>query len=285
MGRLLGYALVLAGCSSAPASKTYALTPFTLQPGEEQINCYYVPADRQEHYVDRFVTEMNPGSHHLIVFRIDETLVSSLPPAGPTPCAQIDIPEGLDGMIPGSQTLHSEIDLPSAIAMKLEKWHGLYFQSHYINATQAPLTTDVRYTLGFTDAAKVEQRAGMVFYSNNGLQIPPGMSTQSKTCHAPQDMSLLMATGHMHMHGLTFDAAVGGNAIYHTANWDEPTFATFDAPGLSVAQGAPMEWACAYDNTTGATLTFGNSASKNEMCILAAIYYPVTSWQTLYFCQ
>jgi hypothetical protein len=89
----------------------------------------------------------------------------------------------------------------------------------------------------------------------------------------------------MHMHGLTFDATVAQKNIYHTNNWDEPNGSLFPAPGYSVKFGDPISWTCAYDNTTTSTLTFGNSASKNEMCILAGIFYPADSGQTLFYCQ
>jgi hypothetical protein len=292
MRKLACLALAMAACSSSPGmnpdtgSKTFALAPFTLQPGQEQINCYYFPSDHMEHFVSKITADMNPGSHHLVVFRIDETQTNGvLPPAGPTECAQTDIPAGLDGMLPGSQQLHAEFAMPAGVGMKVEKYHGLYFQSHYINATQSTITTDVKYTLGFTDAASVKQEAGVLFYSNFKLNIPPGMSSASQTCMAPQDMSLLMATGHMHMHGLTFDATVAQKNIYHTNNWDEPNGSLFPSPGYSVKFGDPISWTCAYDNTTTSTLTFGNSASKNEMCILAGIFYPADSGQTLFYCQ
>jgi hypothetical protein len=285
--------LTAAACSGSPGapnpggtSKTYSLSPFTINPGEEQINCYYLPSENQERYISKFTVDMNAGSHHLVVFRIDETQIRGmLPAAGPTPCTQVEIPAGLDGMLPGSQQLHSEFAMPDGVGMKIEKYHGLYFQSHYINATQAPITTQVTYKLDYVDKAKVQTIAGMIFYSNFNLNIPPGMSTADMTCHAPQDLKLLTATGHMHMHGLTFDATVGGANIYHTNNWDEPNGSIFPAPGMDVAKGTPIAWSCGYNNTTSGNLMFGNSASKNEMCIFAALYYPAINGDTLFYCQ
>src|SRR5258708_305679 len=43
----------------APETKSYSLKSFTLQPGEELINCYYVPADGVERYISKFTTDMN----------------------------------------------------------------------------------------------------------------------------------------------------------------------------------------------------------------------------------
>src|SRR5207248_4437459 len=102
---------------------------------------------------------------------------------------------------PGSQQPHSDVTLPAGTAMRLEAYHGLYFQEHFINATQAPMTTRVSYRLGTVDAARVRDAAGMIFYSNFDLFVPPGRSTATETCRAPRDLSLMLATGHMHKRG------------------------------------------------------------------------------------
>ena len=272
------------GDMAGTSAFTYSLAPFSLGPGEEKINCYYVPPSGVDRYLNRIVVDMNAGSHHLVVFRVKDD--KGLPATGPTPCTQLDLPSGLDGMLPGSQQLHSEIPLPDGVALLLAKDEGLYFQSHYINATVKDIiTTSVTYNFTTVDAALVKQKAGMIFYSNYGLNVPPGMSIATRSCSAPQDMNLITATGHMHKHGLTFDATVAGASIYHTDHWDEPNGALFPAPGQAVKKGDPIQWACAYNNDTNATLVFGNSAVTNEMCIFAGIYYPAQDSQTLFSCE
>jgi len=41
--------------------------------------------------------------------------------------------------------------------------------------------------------------------------------------------------------------------------------------------GDSINWTCTYNNTTGSTLTFGDSALKNEMCIFLARFYSAPS--------
>ncbi len=38
-----------------------------------------------------------------------------------------------------------------------------------------------------------------------------------------------------------------------------------------------ITWTCTYNNETGGTLTFGDSAEKNEMCIFLARFYSAPS--------
>ena len=54
------------------APQSFSLGSFTLGPGDEKINCYYVPPDGTERYISRFTVDMNKGSHHLVVFRIND---------------------------------------------------------------------------------------------------------------------------------------------------------------------------------------------------------------------
>lgn len=264
---------------------TFSLAPVTLMPGEEKLFCQYVPSDGKEHWINRFVTDLSPGSHHLVVFRVTDT-TNMVKAYGPVDCINQQIPTdvAVTGMLPGGQQLHTDAPLPDGIAMKLGANEGLFFQEHYINATSAPITSHVSWFAGTVDAATVQQTAGMIFYSNYGLNVPPGMSQASMTCKAPGDLHLVTATGHMHQRGTAFDATVAGQNIYHTSNWDEPNGSLFPAPGYAVKMGDPISWTCSYDNTTTNTYTYGNSAINNEMCIFASIFYPSPNSATAFQC-
>lgn len=292
----LGLLLALAACASeepdetpgpAPATKIatlrYAMTPFTLQPGEEQIYCQFFPPDGKAHLVNRFTAELSRGSHHLVVFRISHPMPDT--PTEPVPCSQLDLPGGFDGLLPGAQQQHTEVSLPAGVVMKLEPHHGLLFQQHYINATTAPLTTDVTWAADEVAETPDQQRAGMLFYSNFRLSVPPGTSEATSRCAAPADVNLVTATGHMHRRGVTFDASVAGQALYHADSWDDPPNLILPGTGLPVRQGDEIRWTCAYDNPTDQTLHFGNSALTNEMCIFVSLFYPSPSGATDFLCR
>ncbi|MSP62861.1 MAG: hypothetical protein EXR72_21520 [Myxococcales bacterium] len=262
------------------SERAIPLAPFTLEAGEEKILCYYVPPDGVERYISRFEIDMAAGSHHLVVMRIRDD--QGLPATGPVPCN--DLPNGFDGMLPGSQQPHTEWTFPVGVAMKLEKNHGIYFQSHYINATAKQITTGVTWKITSADPSTVKETAGVIFYSNTGIQIGAGVSVKSLSCKLPQALNLLTATGHMHKRGTAFDASVDGQKVYHTDSWDEPNNATFPAPGMAIPAGAHLDFGCTYDNKTGKTLKYGNSAELNEMCIFVGIFYPIKLQQTLFAC-
>src|SRR5437773_1139221 len=83
------------------------------------------------------------------------------------------------GLLPGAQVQRGSFQLPAGVAMHLSGHHGLLFQSHYINATQKPLTTAVKWVITTIPQEKVEQQAGMIFYSNYGLNIPANQKSSA----------------------------------------------------------------------------------------------------------
>jgi len=88
------------------------------------------------------------------------------------------------------------------------------------------------------------------------------------------DIKLLVAVSHMHRHALDFTSSTSdGQMIFESKDWDGPQPANFDPP-MEIATGTSITWSCAFQNDTGNTLTFGESANKNEMCIFNGVYFP-----------
>jgi hypothetical protein len=52
-----------------------------------------------------------------------------------------------------------------------------------------------------------------------------------------------------------------------------------------VNPGDSITWTCTYNNDTGRTLTFGQSATDNEMCIYEARYFSSNANDTQLACQ
>jgi hypothetical protein len=272
------------GSTGAPLNqRVIDLPSFSVGPGQEVFMCYYVPPDTEDRWVQTVTIDMAPGSHHLVVLRIPNGGATA---TGPAPCDGLFGGHFPSAMMPGSQEPHTEYAFPDGFGMKVPKTDGLYFQSHYLNATtDQTLEAHVVYTMGNVDQSSVKTQVGSLFYGQWGLKVPTGRSTQSMSCAAPQDFNLLYAFGHMHRHALSFDSSVAGKPLYHTDTWDNPKTGAYDMPGFAVATGDTITWSCTYENDTGSTLVFGDSATKNEMCILAGQYYPADNSSTLFLCN
>jgi hypothetical protein len=260
------------------------LSEFTLDGHAEIINCQYFPATGQKRWVKKFTVDMSPGSHHLVVFRVNETPGAATPDTNLHECSQLEVPTGLTGMLPGAQTPHAEMALPDGVAMLLDANEGVYLQSHYINAGATPITAKVSWAIDTMPEAEVVNKAGIMFYGNYSLNIPAHSTIdQSQTCKIPFDMKLIGATGHMHKHATKFVATIDNNMIYETESWDGPPQKQF-TPAMDLTANQALTWTCSYFNDTDNPLFFGNSASTNEMCIFVGIYYPTADSETLFNC-
>jgi hypothetical protein len=86
----------------------------------------------------------------------------------------------------------------------------------------------------------------------------------------------------MHKQGVHFVAKTNtGVTLYDGTEWAEPLPKGFD-PAVPLKAGTQITWSCTYNNATGQTLTFGESALTNEMCIFPGEFYNKTGAQISY---
>src|SRR5882724_7615564 len=108
------------------------------------------------------------------------------------------------------------------------------------------------------------------------------MSTQSRTYSLGQEIWLIGDASHMHKRGIRFQASTDkGDMLYDGTDWQEPKLKSF-SPALHLMPGTKITWACTYNNDTGQTLSFGESAANNEMCIFPGEFYNATGTQISY---
>ncbi|HEY4121856.1 MAG TPA: hypothetical protein VGM56_28515 [Byssovorax sp.] len=258
------------------------LTPVVIQPGEERFICEYIPGDGQDHWLKGFDTEISDGTHHVAVMRSNDPTVKAF---GPVECSgPMDKITTIDGMLPGSnQQSGASLMLPEGVALELGPTNGLYIQEHFVNITSAPMTTHVVWKAATMPKEDVVNEAGLIQFNHQNFVVPPGQTEVSQTCALPQDMNIVMATGHMHELGLEFSANVDGHRIFDTKEWSEPDVQEF-GEGYVVKKGAPLTYSCTYGNATGRDVKEGYSSTE-EMCLFIAIYYPAVDSRMISRCD
>jgi hypothetical protein len=249
----------------------YAVTlvteEFEVPPGGEAFRCqnFSNPFGRHVAVVESR-SVMASGSHHMFVFQGTSFSAGRLQHCG-----------GLEfgGNIHSSQRSEESVVYPDGIGRILFAEEGLRVQAHYLNTTREPITAYVAVTLEAVDPGEVEALAAQVFINTFGISIPPqGPGSAQNSCAVPHEAKLLTASSHMHQFGTYFEARTSdGQLIFETTEWAEPTPWRFDPP-LALEAGSQIHIRCEYLNTTDMTLTFGESAATNEMCILSGLYYP-----------
>jgi hypothetical protein len=84
----------------------------------------------------------------------------------------------------------------------------------------------------------------------------------------------------MHHFGESFeinlidDESGTSTPIYLSEDWSHPTLLELWDTPILLGPGQSFEWACTYDNPGPDVLVGGGSAERNEMCIMAAFYWP-----------
>lgn len=248
---------------------TLTLAPFDIGPGEETYRCQtFQNPFGQDIAIVKSESTMTPGSHHMAAFRVMDDTNGAI-----EECSGLEF----HPTIHASQTPTATTVYPPGIGASLSAAEGVRLNVHFLNTTLDTIHTHVTVTFTYVNPSDVTYQAAQIYLNNSSLQVPPGASTATATLAIPTsvgDVKLLSAQSHMHQRATHFDATLSdGTDLYQTAQWSEPEVKTF-TPALALPSGSSITWTCDFQNNTTETLTFGESAATNEMCVFTGFYYP-----------
>lgn len=265
--------------TAAGTEYTFSTEHVSVAPGAEVYKCqdFTNPFGKDIGIVDE-ETSLTPGSHHMFAFVMPNsqlTLMGNL----------VDCPGGgveFHDYLTTSGTPMATVTYPPSTGRIFDASNGLRLMVHFINTGSDPKDAYVVYKVTYVDPAGLTNKVASIFLNQVALRVPPGTSTQSKTYTLSEDINLMDSASHMHKQGVHFVATTdSGQTLYDGTDWQEPMPKFFDPP-LYLATGTKITWACTYDNQTGQTLTFGESAATNEMCIFPGEFYNSTGQQISY---
>jgi hypothetical protein len=263
-----------AGMSAAtvdpPGTVVITMDSFSLAAGQETYKCqnFDNPFGGKDTAVQRIATDMAPGSHHLHVYHMTTSASRTL-----EDCTISDF----HPLMHAAGAPHVETQYPAGMAVKLLGSSGVRIQVHYLNASSATLQVNAVLKLTPVDSGTVTKWVSELYFNQLGLSVPPGMGQKvTTTCKIPMTygpIGLVRGGTHMHKRGVHFTATTSTGAMLADVNtWDEPPAIVYDPP-IMLSPGDSISWTCTYDNDTGKTLAFGESAENNEMCIYLARFY------------
>ncbi|MEJ7596280.1 MAG: hypothetical protein WKG01_00100 [Kofleriaceae bacterium] len=297
MSRYLAMLLFLTACSSESFEPweiddlddaqgfSLRVPEFEVPSGRESQNCYFVTvpdlANGADVWVDRILTAMNPGSHHMNVFRV-KTIENLDPAAGvPVTLGKYDgtLIEGSDEyatnpcwdsanwsdwpLVANSQhaTIESpltEWKLPEDVAIRLTPGERLMVQTHYVNSTDQPTKWGAKVGINFYRQAesKTPVELGSLFATQQNIRICRSAPkvTYSGTCKFPNDVTITAANGHFHKRGQQFSIFPWSGTstqhpdpatlMYQSNDWSHPPMAT--DIGVVAPANTGIWWDCAY---------------------------------------
>lgn len=262
------------GAGASLQTVTIATAPRTIEAGGEAFFCQNF-SNPFPGSVDVLRSEsfMTPGSHHMFVFYEPGAT------DGPVEdCSGLEYKRTLHT----AQTPQHLTSYPEGVGRRVDGSTGLRVAAHYFNSSTKPVEAVLVVKFAVAPTGTVDTLAGSLFFLNPGIYVEPYQTgSATDTCAVPLDIQLIDVVSHMHRFGTGFSSQTGaGEAVYHTTDWDEPKPAVFDPP-LAIGAGDSITYTCQYKNVLDTPLTFGESASTNEMCILSGTYFPAPGGQTL----
>ena len=253
-------------------SVTLKMQPFTVGVNQEIYMCqdFANPFMGKEADIISYELHMSTGSHHMFAFYTTNATNGSV----------VTCPQGGLQFAPYTFTAGSPTAIetyPDGMGASIPSTTGFTINAHFINTGSTALTGNVALTIYLAKTGDVTQHVGPIFLNQAFLTVPatgqPSTSTASYSL--TQDVNLLLGASHMHKRATHFvSTASTGQTLFETTQWSEPT-PTIYSPALHLASGTTITWSCTYVNDTTSTLTFGESAQTNVMCISEFIYYPV----------
>ena len=249
----------------------YIAPPVTLQPGETKQYVQWVagPIDRDMDLLDVRGSQ-GAGGHHAVLYSS-----KSLEEIGVTRdwegADQID--SRFLGGVGGEGVTSGDAPLPPGTVFRVPAGSGFYIQTHYLNATDAPITTESALEVRLEEPDPTKVVLAMFANTSVDIKVTPGESTQSIDCEIAEDTSVIMYVNHIHETGVSIATKVGDRMVKNDPAWayewtTHPNFHTtaLDKP-LVLKKGEKLNTSCAWNNPGTKTLGF-----PDEMCAFLGFY-------------
>ena len=259
----------------------------TLQPGEEQEGCLWVPVPNPTDFaVSKFEFSLNPGTHHFALF---EYIQPGAPETGVWHANDFGCFSGapFGGAISGAPQAPYFRDIyPPGIARLIKAGGYIGLNAHYHNDFDVPIQIKVWSNLYPYEGTPEHIVQTLQDLSTTFSIDIPAFTQQVHHGHfvnTHEPMTFIGVSGHMHYRGLRFTIwKSDGTKVYENFDWGHPGGAGFDPPFVLMPNDY-FDYECLYDNgvtrpvrrdTSGnpTNLVFGVT-TEDAMCILVGVYY------------
>jgi Copper type II ascorbate-dependent monooxygenase, C-terminal domain len=274
------------GSTGGPAPASFGLTfgPLTVAPGVERTQCITVRLHNPDRlHVGTIHNTLGSASHHMIVYRVSDTIERTTPYDCQPFTDTLDPAKGSPLMI--TQKKDDILTLPAGVAYSIAANQMLRLEMHYLNPGAAPVELKATSTFVAIADADFRDEADFLFIGNPDIALPPNATTTLgpsffKLPATYSDVKFFALTGHEHHLGTSVAVSVAagptdpGKVVYDVPgwNWAEPKTVSFPTP-FTVDAGSGFRFSCTWNNTTDKKVSFGESAN-DEMCFFWAYYYP-----------
>ncbi|MEO8275765.1 MAG: hypothetical protein ABI639_06065 [Thermoanaerobaculia bacterium] len=281
------------GPSTCPGPNDFqvASPEVSINPGQEITYCYYFRTPNEAtRGIHRFVLELGSVVHDAAVFATYNSI--QVPTDRQTPGTMSAVDCGFEdtaatgtvaNWVFGAHHSGDELVIPAddgtgtPLAMEIVADQPMFMRIHFINPTGSAIANTVTLTAqGLADAVAYTRTESYLAY-NDSFSIGAGMTgTATGGCDTPIPAHFWWLSTETHQFATEAKLKDGASVLVTTSNWQSPAIATFAAPAFLDFASLQVTYTCNYSNTTGGSLTPGNSPTANENCIAIGYFFPAT---------
>ncbi len=247
---------------------------WSLQPGAtDTYRCVRLTLT-EDTYITSFMAQAPQGTHHTVVSIVSNNV------AGPDGEYNCDVGELGTQMLYASGVGTSPLDFPANVGLRIPAGTQIHLNLHLYNASDAPLSGDtvimVRKVAAAPPMLAEMVFAGKIIFSISGRPEDQPVEI-SGGCTVQQPYTLFATWPHMHQLAVhqKIELIRGGSpTVLHDGAYSflEQEY-YLEEPFVNVQAGDQIRVTCRYNNTTGGSVSFGES-SDNEMCFGGLYRFP-----------
>jgi hypothetical protein len=251
---------------------------------QEITYCYYFRTPNTETLaINKWVSKMTPGSHHLIMFT---TTTDKMPPGtiSTSGCGFGGGTQNVPSWTYSAQTPDATMNLPTddgagkPLAVEIPANSAGFVQMHYFNPGDDPIKAHITINAEALPAATAFTKTAAYVTYNNSINIPAGATNdvEMQQCNVPAGAKFWLMSTHAHKQAIKTEVLDGSTMAFMSTNWEHPGAETWMTnPFFEFASGK-VTYRCTYNNPTNRTITSGDSAATDEMCMASGYYFPAT---------
>ncbi len=249
--------------------------------GEEKTLCYYFRTPNTEALaINRFVSNMTPGSHHMIMYRTSEPRMPDGTVSEEECSTSVRGTDFAQWIYAASQPT-ANLPFPAddgagkPLAIDIPAGTPMFIQMHYLNASDDPLTVNVTLNAEALEAGVAYTKTAAYITFNGNIFIPHGSVglVESASCESNANAKFWMMSTHAHKQAVKTRVLDGAVEMYSDTDWEHPVPRMFMEPDQFFTFTNRISYECTYNNNTGRAIETGDSAQTDEMCMAVGYYF------------
>ena len=215
---------------------------------------------------------MTAGSHHLILYFTD---VAEQPDGTVTEdCGTVSGGLNVPIWTYSAQSPEAENVMPEGVGMKVAARQPVFVQMHYFNPSPDPIDAHVVIDAETYAAEESYTPASAFITFNTKIEIPPhGAGTAQGACTVPADATFFTLSTHAHRRATRTEVRDGEQMVFESEDWEHPGATDWRKPP-HYQFSEKLAYRCDYQNDLAQTVTTGDSAATDEMCMAVGYFFP-----------